>query len=109
MIHFLGGNLRGGAVRLGGRAAHGAVQHAQDELAQQHFVADAQGVEIIFHLDVGGVPFFQRASGKLTVGVGQNVRRVHGVLNGNIEHLTFNAQHPMDFRMTVNWAFDVEC
>ena len=62
-------------------------------------VADAQGVKIIFHLHVGGVPIFQRASGEPSGGVGQNVRRVHGGLKGNIEHRTSSAQHPNEIAL----------
>ena len=80
VVHLLGGNLRGGAVQFGGCALHGAVEHAQDELAEQHPVADAHGVKIILHLRVGGVPFLKRASGKLTGNAGQ-CPGVHGGLH----------------------------
>ena len=64
-----------------GARLHGAFEHAEHELAEQRLVADAQGVEIIFHLGVGGVPFFQRAAGQPAGDVGQRARAGHGGLH----------------------------
>ncbi len=66
---------------FGGRAARGALEDAQHQLAQQGLVADAQGVEIILHLFIGGVPFFQRAPGQLARGIGQRADAIHGGLH----------------------------
>ena len=71
-VHLLGGDLGGAAVRLGGRAALGAFEHAQDELAEQRLVADAQRVKIIFHLHIRRVPLLQRTPGDLAGNVRQN-------------------------------------
>ena len=80
-VHFLGGNLGGGVVRLDRGALHGAFEHAEHQLAQQCLVANPQGVEIIFHLGVGGVPFFQRAAGQSAGDIGQRARAGHGGLH----------------------------
>jgi hypothetical protein len=42
---------------FGRGAFHGPFEHAQDELTQQRLVADAQGMKIVLHLAIRGVPF----------------------------------------------------
>jgi hypothetical protein len=59
-------------LRFGGGAALGALEHAQDDLAQQRLVADAERVKVVFHLHIGRVPFIQRTSGDFAGDVGQN-------------------------------------
>ena len=61
-VHFFHCQLIGGIVRLGDGAVHGAVQHTQHQLTKQRFIANAQRIKIIFHFEVGGVPFLQRAA-----------------------------------------------
>ena len=68
-------------VRLGWRAAGGAFEHAQHQLAEQDLVADAQRVEIIFHFFIRRIPFFQRAPRQMAVGIGQCADAVHGGLH----------------------------
>ena len=68
----LGGEFGGAALEFGGRAALGAFQHAQDELAEQRLVADAERVKVIFHLHIRRVPFLQRTPGDFAGNVGQN-------------------------------------
>ncbi len=51
---------RGRTVRLGGRAPLCAFEHAQDKLAEQRLVADAERMEITFHFRIGAIPLFQR-------------------------------------------------
>ena len=71
-VHFLGGQFGGGAPRFGGRASLGAFQHAQDKLAEQRLVADAQRMKVVFHLHVSRVPFLQRTPGDLAGNVRQD-------------------------------------
>ncbi len=46
-------------------AAYGAFQNMDDEAAEQHLVAHAQGVKITFHLGIGGIPFCEGPAGDL--------------------------------------------
>ena len=64
-----------------GARLRGAFEHAEHQPAEQGFVADAQGVEIIFHLLIRRVPFLQRASRQMAGGIRQRAKAVHGGLH----------------------------
>ncbi len=81
VIHFLGGELGGGMAGLGWGALGRAFEHAQHQLAEQGLVADTEGVEVILHLFVGGIPFLQRPSRQLAGGIRQGSDAVHGGLH----------------------------
>ena len=49
-----------GALGLRGGAAHGALEDVDDQPVEEHFIADAQRVEVALHFGVGGVPILQR-------------------------------------------------
>ena len=48
----------------------------ENELALQHLVAHAQGVEVAFHFGIGGVPFLQWPAGQLARRLRGRARRV---------------------------------
>ena len=64
MVHLLPPHQGGGrTLWFFRRAMHGALQDVNDQSPEQHLVADTQGMEIVFHLRIGGIPFVQWASG----------------------------------------------